>query len=75
MHFRFLTPCSNAMQLSYRGIRYHEQAFPPAPLHTEIAGVYRGTPWRQPIAREFLVPYAIAQLKYRGATYSHIVWV
>jgi hypothetical protein len=63
------------MQLSYRGIRYQKQAFPSAPLQTETVSIYRGDSWRQPIAREFLVPWAIAQLRYRGATYSHIVWV
>lgn len=61
------------MQWLYRMFCYHNQSFPLETSFREISGIYRGLPWRKPIARNPAIPYAIAQLKYRGTNYLKII--
>jgi hypothetical protein len=61
------------MQLYYRGVRYQGSNSNLETTQGEIAGFYRGVPWRREYLKNPLVPQAIARLKYRGADYSRVV--
>lgn len=61
------------MQLRYRGVSYQRSYANLETTQAEIAGFYRGVPWRRQYLKTPFVPQAIARLKYRGADYFHIV--
>jgi hypothetical protein len=61
------------MQLYYRGLPYQGSNSNLETTQGEIAGFYRGVPWRSQYLKNPLVPQAIARLKYRGADYSRVV--
>ena len=62
------------MQLNYRGVSYQNSNSSLEATTEEIGGVYRGVFWRNQPLNKQIVPSGIAQLKYRGADYSHVVY-
>lgn len=63
-----------AMQLQYRGACYQTSHSNLETTQGEIAGYYRGVPWRRQYLKKPFVPQAIARLKYRGADYFRLVY-
>ncbi|MBD0346050.1 MAG: DUF4278 domain-containing protein [Coleofasciculus sp. Co-bin14] len=61
------------MQLNYRGACYQTSYSNLETTQGEIAGFYRGVPWRRQYLKKQCVPQAIARLKYRGADYFRLV--
>jgi hypothetical protein len=57
------------IQLCYRGIPYQISNSKLETIQGEIAGFYRGVPWRRQYLTKQFVPQAIARLKYRGVDY------
>ncbi|MGF1482706.1 MAG: DUF4278 domain-containing protein [Cyanophyceae cyanobacterium] len=62
------------MQLAYRGVRYQRPSQNLGISVPTVSGMYRGVPWQRRSPKSALVPEAIASLKYRGVSYSHMVW-
>jgi hypothetical protein len=60
------------MRLSYRGANYNIPASILETAEGEIAGSYRGVPWRTQFIESSTVPGAIARLRYRGANYTSL---
>ncbi|MBD2743797.1 DUF4278 domain-containing protein [Coleofasciculus sp. FACHB-1120] len=60
-------------QMHYRGICYQSSHSNLETTQGEIAGFYRGVPWRRQYLKKQPVPQAIARLKYRGADYFRVV--
>jgi hypothetical protein len=58
------------MQLSYRGVKYERPVPTLEVTDREIAGTYRGAPWRHQVVRAISAPQPNYTLRYRGVTYN-----
>jgi hypothetical protein len=58
------------MRLTYRGINYEPEMMPLEPTESEVAGKYRGKPWRYHYPRHIPKLQPKLWLQYRGVHYS-----
>ncbi|MDR9403206.1 MAG: DUF4278 domain-containing protein [Halothece sp. Uz-M2-17] len=58
------------MRLTYRGINYESETMPLETIEGEVAGTYRGQPWRYHYPRHIPELEPKLWLQYRGVSYS-----